>query len=120
MEVPMTTLMGYAADNAFNMMGSSSELKSILIKTNLSIFVLCCICHSLALCASSACAALPDDLEQLCHDIFFHFAHSAKRKHTFEKFQKLCSLKPNELLRPSQTRWLSLKVIIYLTLQFIK
>lgn len=110
LEVPLENLVGYGADNASNMMGGKSGLKALFLQANPHIFVMGCICHSLALCSSSASEKLPDEIEQFVHDVYNHFAHSAKRKGIFERFQKLFDLKPHELLRPCQTRWLSVHV----------
>lgn len=109
-DIPVKNLVGYGADNASTMMGSTSGLKAKFKEVVPRIFVFGCICHSLALCSSHAAKLIPDSIENFCHDLYNHFAHSAKRKSVFERFQRISELKPHELLRPAQTRWLSLSV----------
>ena len=41
-------------------------------------------------------------------DIYSHFSHSAKRLAEFKHFQHFTSTEPHKILKPAQTRWLSL------------
>lgn len=52
---------------------------------------------------------LPRTAEDLIHDVYNYFSHSAKRQADFEKFQSFAEV---ELLRPCQTRWLSLHACV--------
>ena len=38
-----------------------------------------------------------------------HFAHSAKRLGEYKQFQSFANTEPHKILKPSQSRWLSLK-----------
>ena len=67
-----------------------------------------CICHSAHLCASHACEKLPRTAEDLLHDVYNYFCHSAKRQSELQQFQYFTETEPHKLLRASQTRWLSL------------
>lgn len=111
LRIPITNIIGYGADNANTMMGSKSGLKKLFEDEVPSIFVMGCICHSLDLCSSSAAKKLPPGIEGLVHDVYNHFAHSAKRKTIFAKAQEMFDVYNHAILRPCDTRWLSLKVI---------
>ena len=57
---------------------------------------------------SHACERLPRTAENLVRDIYNYFCHSAKRQEEFKDVQSFCNVEPHKLLRPCQTRWLSL------------
>jgi len=48
-------LVGFASDDANVMFGNHHSVKSLLDRDVPNIFVVKCLCHSLALCASYAC-----------------------------------------------------------------
>ncbi len=70
-----------------------------------NIFVLRCICHSAHLCASHSCEKLPRTAEELLHDIYNYFSHSAKRQAEFLAFQEFAEVEPHKLLPPTQTHY---------------
>lgn len=76
------------------------------------IYIQKCICHSLHLCASAACKALPRTCEDLARDIYNYFKSSCKRVNQFKQFQDFCNISPHKILRPAQTRWLSLSMVV--------
>lgn len=105
-------LVGFGADGANTMMGNINSLKTLLIKDIPHLFVMKCICHSLALCASYACQTLPDEVEKLVRTVYTYMQHSFKRKSEFQEFQTFLNVKPHKILHPSQTRWLSLNNVV--------
>lgn len=105
-------LLGFAADNASVMMGQIGGVQTLFKNILPNIFILGCVCHSFHLCSSAAAKKLPRSLEEFIRSIYNYFAHSSKRKESFEEFQTFMRLKPKKLLHPSQTRWLSLQVFI--------
>ncbi len=105
-------LIGFAADGANVMLGAHHSLSSLLKKDIPNLYIMKCICHSFALCASYACLKLPRSLEDLARDIYNYFHCSPKRMGDFEEFQKFLQVKPHKLLHPSQTRWLSLEMVV--------
>lgn len=112
-----SNLIGFAADGANTMMGNNHSLKSLLINYIPQLFVLKCVCHSLALCAEYACRKLPDEIEKMLRDIYTYFSHSFKRQHEFEQFQHFFDVKHHKLLQLSCTRWLSLLMVVRRVLQ---
>ena len=58
--------------------------------------------------SSKTCEKLPRTVEDIIHDVYNYFAHSAKRLAEFKQFQYFAETEPHRLLRPCQTRWLSL------------
>lgn len=110
LEVPLKHMIGFAADNASVMMGSSGGVQALLKEQLPNLFVLGCVCHSFALCSEAACKKLPDGLEQLIRDMNGYFGKSAVRRKEFANVQKMWEVAPHRLLKLSQTRWLSLEV----------
>lgn len=109
-EVSLKNLIGFAADNAAVMMGDYNGVKAKLKTINKDIFVSGCICHSLHLAASAAANVLPRQIEGFCRDIYNYLSNSSKRLDAYKEFQDFVKLKPHKILKPSQTRWLSLEV----------
>lgn len=92
------------------MMGQKSSVRTRFQELNPDIITLGCICHSLHLCSSKATIKLPKSVEEFVRNLYNHFANSPKRTNNLEEYQKFLDLKPYKMLRPSQTRWLSLQV----------
>jgi hypothetical protein len=105
-------LVGFAADGANVMMGGNYSLSTLLENEVPNLFILKCICHSFALCASYACKKLPNGIESLVREIYKFFQYSSKKFEKFKEFQIFCNVKPHKLLHPSQTRWLSLIAVV--------
>lgn len=103
-------MVGFGADNASVMMGKANGLQAILKeKFNKNIIVFGCACHSFYLCSSAAATKLPTSVEEL---IRAHFSQSSKKIASFKEFQAFANIKPLKILKPSQTRWLSVQVCI--------
>jgi len=90
------------------MFGNKNSVKTLFEGEINGIFVMNCVCHSLALCCSYACEQIPDEVENLIRGIYTYMKYSYKRQIHFVEFQNFIELKPHKLLQPSQTRWLSL------------
>lgn len=100
-EIPyQTNLIGFAADGANAMMGKNHSLQSLLKNYVPELFVMKCLCHSLALCAEYGCRKLPDEVEMLIRNIYNYFNHSYKRQHEFKEFQQFFNVKPHEQYVP--------------------
>ncbi|KAL3182839.1 hypothetical protein MRX96_034476 [Rhipicephalus microplus] len=111
-EIPYErNLIGFAADGANVMMGAHHSVASMLQAQIPGIFILKCICHSFHLCASYACKTLPRGVEDLARDVYNYFL-SPKQTSAYQEVQRLAEVKPHKLLHPSQTRWLSLQVVV--------
>lgn len=108
--IPISNLIGLAADNASVMMGKLTGVQARFKQILPNIFVLGCICHSFHLCASAATKKLPKSLEDFIRDIYNYFANSSKRIERLNECQVFVNMKPHKLLHPAQTRWLSLQV----------
>lgn len=105
-------MLGFAADGANAMLGPHHSLSSLLKNDIPRLFIMKCICHSYALCASYACLKLPRGIEDLARDVYSYFSCSPKRQGTFQEFQEFVQAKPHKLLHPCQTRWLSLESVV--------
>ncbi|GFN92271.1 Zinc finger protein kiaa0543 [Plakobranchus ocellatus] len=73
-----------------------------------NLFVLKCYCHSFNLVASLACEVLSKTAEQLVHDVYNYFKLSPNRQKNFIELQHFTVCEPHKILKPYQTRWLSL------------
>ncbi|RUM29380.1 MAG: hypothetical protein DSY42_06665 [Aquifex sp.] len=105
-------LIGFTADGANSMLGAHNSLSALLKADVPHLFIMKCICHSFALCASNACLKLPRSVEDLARDIYSYFNCSPKRIGELEEFQVFTNVKPHKILHPCQTRWLSLHMVV--------
>ena len=62
-DIPLSNIIGFASDNCSTMLGANKGVQALLKKDVPSVFVLGCVCHSLALRCSEACKHLPSWLE---------------------------------------------------------
>ncbi|KAL3225088.1 hypothetical protein MRX96_004671 [Rhipicephalus microplus] len=92
-------------------MGAHHSVASMLQAQIPGISILKCICHSFHLCASYTCKTLPRGVEDLARDVYNYFL-SPKQTSAYQEVQRLAKVKPHKLLHPSQTRWLSLQVVV--------
>lgn len=112
-EIPYKeNMVGFGSDGANVMLGAQNSLSSHLKNDVNGLFIMKCICHSFALCASNACLKLPRAVEDLARDVYSYFNCSPKRMGTLEEFQAFVRVKPHKMLHPSQTRWLSLHMVV--------
>ncbi|XP_066990850.1 zinc finger protein 862-like [Macrobrachium rosenbergii] len=105
-------LIGLAADGANVMMGKHNSLSSRLKEDIPTLFILKCVCHSFHLCASYVRLTLPRSVEGLARDVYNYLSSSPKRTSELKEFQIFVDIKPHKLLHPSQTRWLSLHMVV--------
>lgn len=111
-KIDISDMVGFGADNASVMMGNKGGVQARFKETNPNLFIMGCICHSMHLCASASAEKLPKSIEEFTRAVYNHFAHSPKRMDEFKEYEEFVQIKPLKLLRPSQTRWLSLEVHI--------
>lgn len=110
--VPLNNVIGFGSDGCNVMMGDNDSVKTRFIRDFAGIIITKCVCHSAHLCASEACKQLPEGVEQLARDIYNFFKHSDKRLFDFRNFQSFVAVEPHKILKPSQTRWLSLLSVV--------
>lgn len=70
LNIPLTNMIGFAADNCNTMMGDFNGVQAILKQT---VNKMGCICHSMALCASYAANKLPKEVEGFVRSIYNYF-----------------------------------------------
>ncbi|CAI6358771.1 unnamed protein product [Macrosiphum euphorbiae] len=110
--IPFENVIGFGSDGCNSMMGAHNSVASRMIESCPGISIWTCICHSLHLCASEACKILPKRCEDLARSVYSFFSMSSKRSAQFVQFQEFCSTPVHKLLHPSQTRWLSLHLVV--------
>ncbi|KAF9820226.1 hypothetical protein SFRURICE_010218 [Spodoptera frugiperda] len=85
-DVPLTNVIGFGSDGCNVMMGDNDSVKTRLMREFPGIVIAKCVCHSAHLCAREAC-------KQLLEGSF-------------------ATVEPHKILKPSQTRWLSLLSVV--------
>lgn len=110
--IPLKNIVGFGSDGCNTMMGCNNSVSTRFRESCPGIVVLKCICHSLHLCSSEACRELPQECETLARNIYNHFKNSSKRQSQLKAFQEFCDTKVHKILRPAQTRWLSLSSVV--------
>lgn len=110
-------LVSATTDGANVMVGAHNSVTARLREKQSQLYTLHCPCHISALISTNACQKIPAVVEQLVRDIFSHFSSSPKRQFLYSQFQTFVDCKPHKLLRPSQTRWLSLQQVVDRTIE---
>ena len=100
-------IVGYASDGENLMQGQNNSFLTRMKEMVPDLFVLECFCHSFHLVAEHACAVLSKSSEQFIHDIYNCFKNSPNRQKSYEDFQAFLQCEPHKILKPCQTRWLS-------------
>nr|XP_015839922.1 PREDICTED: uncharacterized protein LOC107398880 [Tribolium castaneum] len=93
-------------------MGAKTGVQARLKEALPNVFIMGCTCQSIHLCSSAASKKLPKSVEEFVRSIFNHFSNSSKRQESFEECQIFLEMKPHKMLKPSQTRWLSLQAVV--------
>ena len=78
--IPLDNIIGFGSDNCSTMMGKKISFQKLLTDDIPSVFVMGCVCHSFALCASKAVSVLPSYLEIFLRDTTAYFSRSGKRQ----------------------------------------
>ncbi|GFN80995.1 proteinral transcription factor ii-i repeat domain-containing protein 2 [Plakobranchus ocellatus] len=115
--IPLTNIIGFASDNCSTMMGSSGGFQKLLCNDIPSVFIMGCVCHSFALCASHAVSVLPSFLEAFLRDLTSYFSRSSKRQRDFTMIQDVVDMVNHKIPKLSQTRWLSRENVIKVILE---
>ncbi|KAL0860507.1 hypothetical protein ABMA27_009881 [Loxostege sticticalis] len=110
--VPLQNWIGFCADTTAAMMGQHNSVAQLIKQNYPQVFVSKCSCHMIHLVASHACTKLSNSLEDLCRNVYNHFARSPKNSAAFKEFQSFHEVKPHKILRACQTRWLSLQACV--------
>ncbi|KAK3891156.1 hypothetical protein Pcinc_004946 [Petrolisthes cinctipes] len=106
-ELPWDKVVGYASDGENLMQGANNSLLTRIKEAAPNLFVLKCYCHTFHLVAEHASKALSKTADQLIHDIYNYFKMSPNRQKSYAEFQKFVDVDTHRILKPSQTRWLS-------------
>lgn len=112
LNIPMSNIVGFAADNCSTVMGSVVGFQAQLQREVPHVFVLGCVCHSFALCANTASKHLPSWLEAFIKNICFYFLRSSERNSQFQLLQEVVHTERHKILKLCETRWLSREAVI--------
>lgn len=105
--IPLNNIIGFGSDNCATMMGHISDFQALLRKGLPSVFVLGCVCLSFALCSNYASKCLPSFLESFLKNVTSYFSRSTKHQSDFHLIQNAAKVADHQIMKLSQTRWLS-------------
>ena len=105
-------IVGMGSDSAANIVGVRNSCYSRFKSLNPHLYLSKCVCHIAATCSSKAAEAIPDEVEELVQGLWAYFSVSSVRQQNLNLFNEFLSCEPLKLLKPSQTRWLSLESCI--------
>ena len=105
--VDKTGIIGLGADNCSTMMGANGGVRALLQDVVPGLFVMGCVCHSLALCTGHAARCLPSWLEMLVKDIASYMSRSPKRRDALSLVQEAVNAPCHQIPKVAMTRWLS-------------
>ena len=99
-------IIGLGADNGSTMMGTTGGVRALLEEVTPGLFVMGCICHSLALCTGHAAVRhLPTWLEMLVKDIADYLSRSPKRRDALALLQEAVSAPCHQIPRPKSSHY---------------
>jgi len=108
-EIPIKNIIGLACDNASVMVGCNNSFMSRLKLEVPELITLNCTCHLSALVTNKACEKLPLSCEKLIKGVATYISGSAKRCAVLGEFQDFFNVERYQILKFSNTRWLSLQ-----------
>ena len=94
---PLNNSVGFGSDNCCTVLKDDVS----------SVYILGCVCHSFALCASRADSVLPTFLQSFHKYVISYFPRSAKRQRYFSLIQKVVNTVTHKIPMLAQARWLS-------------
>lgn len=108
-QIPYKDLMvGFAADGANVNFGKEHSVAKLFGDEIDHLFILKCVCHSLALGVSHAVKELPDTVEEFLSSVYSYYKNSGKRQLALGTTQLELDLPDHQLLQYKKVRWLSL------------
>ncbi|KAJ8046685.1 Zinc finger BED domain-containing protein 5 [Holothuria leucospilota] len=111
-KIPLSNIIGLATDNCSSMMGSESRFQALMKQGISGLFVIGCICHSIALCANFASKCLPSWVENLLCDIEAYLSQSSNRTFELKMIMEALKNPHDKILKLSAVRRTSCSGII--------
>lgn len=111
-DIPIENVIGFCSDTCNVMFGKHHSVSQLLVRDHPWILPVKCSCHLIHICASYASQKLPKFLEDLCRNISAHFHFSSQRRDALHEFQEFFNVEHHIILKPGQTRWLSMKMCV--------
>ena len=108
-EIPWENVIAFSSDNCSVMKGRHNSVLTRIKNVQPHVLDIGCICHLANLCCQQGVKQLPLPVDELLIDVYYHFAHSAKRKEQYREFLAFCDVEPLKILKHASTRWLSLE-----------
>lgn len=108
LNVPISNMIAFSADNAAVMMGCRNGAVAVLKEKQENLIVIGCLCHLINLAAEKGTACLNIKVDEILVDTYYYLEKSSKRKDSLKKFQGLHGEEAKKVLKHVSTRWLSL------------
>ncbi|XP_025206232.1 uncharacterized protein LOC112602391 [Melanaphis sacchari] len=108
-------LIGIGSDNASVMVGINKGVYAILKQENPNLILIRCVCHSLQLATSQACAeTVPRHLDFLISESYNWFSKSTLRQQSYKDLYKCMNEnhEPLKIVQACNTRWLSIETAV--------
>jgi len=106
-QIPFQNILALSCDNASVMIGKFESFQKKLERYCKNLITMPCPCHASALIANSACTAIPETCEELIRKVASFISSSPKRACIFQQFQRSFNDNSRNILKLSETRWLS-------------
>lgn len=111
-EIPLENILGFASDNCSALLGGNDGFPVHLVNEFPNVFILGCVCHSIALCSRIACKHLSPGLDSFLNEFCIFFSGRTKVPSQFHVLLELVQSlkrKPNTV---SLTEWVSRQSVI--------
>lgn len=110
--VPISNLLGFAADSCNLLLGKYSDVLLKLSQIVPFMYVSGCVVNSLHMCVCKAVSKLPDTYEKLCHDIYDYMYYKPQQVAGFEQVYPLFNVEIQDLVRINNAMWLSMSEVV--------
>uniref|UniRef100_A0A8D9EN24 Uncharacterized protein n=1 Tax=Cacopsylla melanoneura TaxID=428564 RepID=A0A8D9EN24_9HEMI len=112
LNVPLSNLLGFAADGASPLIGKYSSTQIRLSQINPFLYISSCVHHSFQYCVSDACSKFPGTFEKLCHDMYDYMHYMPQQVAGFDQIWPLFPSEAQDMIKFSNIRWLSLCEVV--------
>lgn len=114
-DLDIKNMVGLGSDNASVMVGINNGVFKMLKEDNPNLILIRCVCHSLQLATSHACAhTIPRHLDFLISETYNWFSKSTLRQHSYKEIYNTINNghDPLKIVQASNTRWLSVETAV--------
>lgn len=111
-EIPLENILGFASDNCSALLGGNDGFPDHLVNEFPNVFILGCVCHSIALCSRIASKHLSPWLESFFEEFSTYFSGCTKVPSQFHVLQEIVQSLKRKPSTMSLTEWVSRHSVI--------